>query len=64
MPTIAESGMPGFEVISWQGLCTPAGVPQGRLARIRAALGAALAQPEARKRLAEANFQPHPLTAE
>ena len=61
VPTIAESGMPGFEVISWQGLCTPAGVPKGRLERIRVALGAALAQPEARKRLAEANFQPHPL---
>ena len=28
VPTIAESGMPGFEVISWQGLCTPAGVPK------------------------------------
>src|SRR6185503_158464 len=33
VPTIAESGMPGFEVISWQGQCTPAGVPKAVLAR-------------------------------
>src|SRR6185295_18589377 len=38
VPTIAESGMPDFEVISWQGLCTPAGVPAAVLARLRAAL--------------------------
>ena len=62
VPTIAESGMPGFEVISWQGLCTPAGVPKERLARIRAALGTALARPDTRKRLADSYFQPHPLT--
>ena len=64
VPTIAESGMPGFEVISWQGLCTPTGVPKERLARIRAALGTALAQPDTRKRLADSNFHPHPLTPE
>jgi tripartite-type tricarboxylate transporter receptor subunit TctC len=64
VPTIAESGMPGFEVISWQGLCTPAGVPKAVLARIRTALAAALAQPDTRKRLAEAGFQPHALTPE
>ena len=38
VPTLAESGMPGFEVISWQGLCTPAGVPEAVLARIRSGL--------------------------
>ena len=64
VPTIAESGMPGFEVISWQGLCTPAGVPKERLARIRTALGTGLGQPDTRKRLADANFHPHPLTPE
>ena len=64
VPTVAESGMPGFEVISWQGLCTPAGVPKAALVRLRAALAAALARPDARKRLADQGFQPHPLTAE
>lgn len=61
-PTIAESGMPGFEVISWQGLCTPAGVPKAALARIRAVLAAALARSDTRKSLADAGFQPHSLS--
>ena len=64
VPTIAESGMPGFEVISWQGLCTPAGVPKPTLERVRAVLAAALARPDTRKRLAESGFQAHPLTPE
>jgi len=62
VPTIAESGMPGFELISWQGLCTPAGVPKATLARIRAAFAAALALPDARKRLADQGIQVTPLT--
>src|SRR5262249_36589198 len=41
VPTFAEAGLPGFEVISWQGQCTPAGVSKGALARIRAAFDAA-----------------------
>jgi len=64
VPTIAESGVPGFEVISWQGLCTPAGVPKAVLARIRAALAKALALPDTQKRLAEQGIQPKPMTAE
>jgi tripartite-type tricarboxylate transporter receptor subunit TctC len=64
VPTIAESGMPDFEVISWQGLCTPTGAPKAALARIRAALAAALALPETRKRLADQGFRPHTLTSE
>ena len=64
VPTIAESGLPGFEVISWQGLCAPAAVPQPVLARLRAALAAVLALPDTRKRLADQGFQPHPMTVE
>jgi tripartite-type tricarboxylate transporter receptor subunit TctC len=64
VPTIAESGMPGFEVISWQGLCTPAGVPKATLARLRAALTAALALPDTRKRLADQGINPGALTTE
>jgi tripartite-type tricarboxylate transporter receptor subunit TctC len=64
VPTIAESGMPGFEVISWQGLCTPAGVPKPILARIRTGLAKVLAMPDTRKHLAEQSFQPTPLSPE
>jgi tripartite-type tricarboxylate transporter receptor subunit TctC len=64
VPTLAESGMPGFEVISWQGLCTPTGVPEAVLARIRSGLVAALAQPEVGKQLADQGMQLTPLMAD
>ncbi|HYC44656.1 MAG TPA: tripartite tricarboxylate transporter substrate binding protein [Burkholderiales bacterium] len=63
VPTIAESGMPGFEVISWQGLCTPAGVPGAILTRLRAATAKALAMPDTKKQLADQSMQPKPLSA-
>ena len=63
VPTIAESGMPGFEVISWQGLCTPAGVPAPVLARVRSSLDAALALPDTLKHLSDQSMQPTPMTA-
>ena len=64
VPTIAESGMPDFEVTSWQGLCSQAGVPQAPLARLRAALAAALALPDTRKRVVDQGFQVNPMPAE
>jgi tripartite-type tricarboxylate transporter receptor subunit TctC len=64
VPTIAESGLPGFEVISWQGLCTPAGAPKAALARIGTALTAALNSPATRKALANQAIQPAPLTGD
>ena len=64
VPTIAESGMPDFEVTSWQGLCVPAGVPQAALARIQASLAAALALPDTRKLIAAQGFHFHPMPAE
>ena len=63
-PTLVESGLKGFEVISWQGLCTPTGVPQAALARVVAALTAALDAPETRKLLADQSIQPTPLITE
>jgi tripartite-type tricarboxylate transporter receptor subunit TctC len=57
VPTIAESGMPGFEVISWQGLCTPAGAPDAALKRLREALTAALSLPQTMKQLADQGVQ-------
>jgi tripartite-type tricarboxylate transporter receptor subunit TctC len=62
VPTIAESGMPGFEVISWQGMCTRAGVPKAVLTRISTGLATALALPDTRKRLADQGIELTPLT--
>lgn len=42
VPTIAESGVAGFEVVSWNGLCAPAGVPKPILAKLNADLVKAL----------------------
>lgn len=59
VPTIAESGMPDFEVVSWQGLCTNTGAPQSSLERLRATLAAVLTQPETLKRITDQGFRPH-----
>jgi tripartite-type tricarboxylate transporter receptor subunit TctC len=64
VPTIAESGMPDFEVVSWQGLCTPAAAPESALARLRSALGAVLAAPETIKQLADQGMQATPVMGE
>ena len=36
VPTVAEAGLPGFEVLSWYGLVAPAGTPQAIIARLNA----------------------------
>jgi tripartite-type tricarboxylate transporter receptor subunit TctC len=50
VPTIAEAGMPGFEVSNWWGILAPAGTPQPVLERLYEELGAILDSPETRKR--------------
>jgi tripartite-type tricarboxylate transporter receptor subunit TctC len=57
VPTLAESGIPDFEVVSWQGLCTKAGAPQQVLRRLSSALASVLAQPDTQKRIADQGFQ-------
>ncbi len=58
IPTVAESGVPGYEAIAWQGVLAPAGTPQAVLARLSAELGKVMAQPEVRKHLLEQGFEP------
>jgi tripartite-type tricarboxylate transporter receptor subunit TctC len=62
VPTIAESGMPGFEVTSWQAMCMPAGAPQTVLGRLRSEFSKAIALPDTIKRLADQGMQPFPMT--
>jgi tripartite-type tricarboxylate transporter receptor subunit TctC len=64
VPTIAESGMPNFEVVSWQGLCTNAGAPSTALARLRNALATTLEQADTRKRLVDQGFQLYVMSAD
>ena len=53
VPSVAEQGLPGFDVTSWYGICTQAGVPKPIFEKLRADLLKALDTPETRKRLSE-----------
>ena len=44
-PTLAESGLPGFEVESWFGVMAPAGTPKPVVERLNQAINKALASP-------------------
>jgi len=46
LPTISESGLPGFEASAWDGVLAPAGTPEPIIARLNAAIRTALADPE------------------
>ena len=45
LPTIAESGVPGFDVAAWAGVIVPAGVPRAIVMKLNSAVNSALAAP-------------------
>ncbi len=51
VPTVAESGVPGFEVDSWHGMLAPAKVPREIVARLNREIVAILGKPEVREAL-------------
>lgn len=51
LPTLAESGLPGFDISTWFGLFVPAGTPRAAVDRIHADFTRALAEPEVREKL-------------
>jgi tripartite-type tricarboxylate transporter receptor subunit TctC len=55
-PTVAESGVPGYDITLWYMLFGPAGMPEAAAGRWAAALNAALADPDLRRRVGEAGF--------
>ncbi len=60
VPTIAESGLPGYEVTAWQGLLAPAGLPEPIVRRLNAEVVAILAEPAVVERLRALGNDPHP----
>lgn len=50
---VAEQGLPGFQVVAWNGLYAPRGTPPAVVNRLNAELSKILAQPEVRQRLLE-----------
>jgi tripartite-type tricarboxylate transporter receptor subunit TctC len=51
VPTVAESGVPGYEAIEWNGVMVPAGTPQAVVRRIQQAVAKVLAPAEMKERL-------------
>ncbi|MCC6531689.1 MAG: tripartite tricarboxylate transporter substrate binding protein [Burkholderiales bacterium] len=58
VPTVAESGYPGFEVTVWYGMCAPARTPRTVLASLADGVGKALAAPDLRQRFADQGVEP------
>ena len=58
LPTVAESGLPGYEAIAWNGLLAPAGTPKAVVARLSAEIKKVLEQPDVRQRIEAQGFAP------
>ena len=63
-PTMAESGVPGFDVRSWQGLTAPAGLPQPIVSRLNSEVVRLLKEPATVERLHAFGNEPAPSTPE
>ena len=64
VPTVQESGVPGFDVSSWNGLGVPAKTPRAIIERLNRALNEALAAPDVKQRFAEQAVDVFPSTPE
>ncbi len=64
LPTIAESGVPGFEATGWYGFVGPAGMAKERITKINTDVAAALAMPDIRERLVSQGLDPWPTSPE
>ena len=64
MPTIAESGLPGYEVTQWYGMQVPAATPKEIITKINGEVGKILAMPDIVEKLASFGAEPAPSTPE
>ena len=62
VPTVAEAGVPGFEVTAWYASCVPAAVPRPILDTLNAAMVKTLNSPEVRDRLVQNTIEVAPST--
>lgn len=63
-PTIAESGVPGFDVKVWLGMCAPAAVPKPILNKLNADVVKAIAAPDVQRTLADQGIEAQSSTPE
>jgi tripartite-type tricarboxylate transporter receptor subunit TctC len=64
VPTLAESGLPGFEVIGFFGVMAPLNTPREIVARLNAEIAKVLARSDTRERFAAQALEPGSRTAE
>ncbi|MBM3357151.1 MAG: tripartite tricarboxylate transporter substrate binding protein [Betaproteobacteria bacterium] len=64
VPTMAESGLPGFEIIGFFGVMAPAGTPREIVARLNGELAKSLARPDVREKFTGQALDPGTLTAD
>jgi tripartite-type tricarboxylate transporter receptor subunit TctC len=58
VPTVAESGLPGYEIVSWQAVFAPANTPQPVVQRLATEIGKIINDPEIKSRLATLGVEP------
>jgi tripartite-type tricarboxylate transporter receptor subunit TctC len=64
IPTVAESGMDGFELVSWYGLWAPKDLPSSIGAKLQEEIAKIVARPDVKDRLAALGFEPIGSTSE
>ena len=57
IPTIAESGLPGYDAATWGGILAPAGTPKDVVAKLNASINAALRMEDVRAKLQGAGIE-------
>jgi tripartite-type tricarboxylate transporter receptor subunit TctC len=60
IPTLAEGGLAGFELVAWQGIVAPAGLPRPIVDRLAAQIGKLVADPATQDRLIKIALEPLP----
>jgi tripartite-type tricarboxylate transporter receptor subunit TctC len=62
LPTIAEQGVPGYEITTWHAVAAPRGTPAAIVERLSREIAAVVQAPDTRERLAVAGVEPHGTT--
>jgi tripartite-type tricarboxylate transporter receptor subunit TctC len=58
IPTLAEAGLPGFELVAWQGVVAPAGVPRAIIDQLAGQIAKLMADPATREKLTTIALEP------
>ncbi len=58
LPTVAESGLPGYDVFGWNGVLVPASTPPAVIAKLHDEFVGAMKEPAVRERMAGFGFEP------